>query len=99
MVMYPHHFRCLNCGGREFKEIKPSAKGSLLTYTIVDQLPWGIDERGRVIGVVKFDNGVKAMGLIESESPKIGMKLRADWGTVREMKGVKVDGLIFKPSK
>lgn len=99
LVMYPHHFRCLNCKGREFKEISPSTYGSLLTYTIVDQLPWGIDERARALGVVEFDNGVKALGLIQSEKPRIGMKLRANWGPVREINGVMVHGLIFRSAR
>jgi uncharacterized OB-fold protein len=98
-VMYPHHYRCLKCNGREFKEIKPSAKGKLLTYTIVEQLPWGIDERGRVLGVVEFDNGVKALGVIKADKVKIGMKLRAGWEPVRVIGGEKVYGLTFEAAK
>ena len=98
-VMYPYHDRCLKCNGRQFKEIKPSAKGRLLTYTIVDQLPWGMDERGRVLGVVEFDNKVKALGVIKSDTPKIGMKLKAGWEPVRELGGQKVYGLTFEAAK
>jgi uncharacterized OB-fold protein len=97
-IMYPHHFRCLKCNGREFEEITPSETGKLITYTIVDQLPWGIDERGRVLGVVEFDNGVKALGVIKSDKPKIGMKLKTGWEPVRVIKGEKVYGLSFQPS-
>ncbi|NIS82875.1 MAG: hypothetical protein GTO14_22350 [Anaerolineales bacterium] len=99
LVMYPHHYRCLNCNGREFKEMSPSSGGKLVTYTVIDQLPWGIDERGRVLGVVQFDNGVKALGLIQSENPRIGMKLKADWGPVRVIGGEKIMGLIFHPTR
>ncbi len=83
-IMYPHHYRCLNCNGREFEEIQPSGNAKLLTYTIVNELPWGIDERGRVLGVVEFENGVKALGLIEADNPKIGMKV---WLKEMEMAG------------
>jgi uncharacterized OB-fold protein len=55
-----------------------------------------MDERGRVLGVVEFDNGVKALGLVDVEEPKLGMKLKRGWGTVREMGGLKVQGLIFE---
>ena len=96
-VMYPHHMRCLNCNGREFEEIEPSGNGKLLTYTIVNELPWGIDERGRVLGVVEFKNGVKALGLIHTEKPKIGMKLSVDWEPVRVIAGEKTFGLSFHP--
>ena len=98
-VMYPHHLRCLNCNSREFEEIEPSGQGKLLTYTIVNELPWGIDERGRVLGVVEFSNGVKALGLVHTEKPKIGMKLAANWETVRVIGGEKTFGLSFHPTK
>jgi uncharacterized OB-fold protein len=98
-VMYPHHYRCLNCNGREFKEIAPTIKGRLLTYTIVDQLPWGIDERGRVLGVVEFDNGVKALGVIKTTRPRIGMRLRRSWEPVRVISGENVYGLTFRKTK
>jgi uncharacterized OB-fold protein len=97
-VMYPHHYRCLNCFGREFEEIQPSGEGVLLTYTVVNELPWGIDERGRALGVVEFPNGVKALGLINADNPKIGMKLVAGWGLVRMIGGEKTFGLSFQPA-
>jgi uncharacterized OB-fold protein len=93
--MFPRHERCLNCNAREFEEIEPTEQGKLVTYTIINELPWGIDERGRVLGIVKFDNGVKAMGLIKADQVKIGMKLTTGWDEVRFMDGVKVYGLTF----
>jgi len=93
--MFPRHERCLNCKEREFKEIYPTKKGKLLTYTVVNELPWGIDERGRVLGVVEFDNGVRALGLVKSDKVKIGMKLTTGWDEVRFMNGVRVYGLTF----
>lgn len=93
--MYPHHMRCLNCNERDFEEITPEGKAKLVTYTIVNELPWGIDERGRVLGVVEFDNGIKALGLINVEGPKIGMKLDVGWQPVRVIAGQKTYGLSF----
>ncbi|MBU0494120.1 MAG: OB-fold domain-containing protein [Chloroflexi bacterium] len=98
-VMYPSHYRCLHCGNREFDEIAPSERGKLLTYTEIWNLPWGIDERSRVIGVVEFDNGVKAMGLLKTDAPKLGMKLAAGWEPVRVIGGEEVYGLVFAPVK
>ncbi len=94
-VMYPRHERCLNCNEREFKEIYPTKKGKLLTYTVVNELPWGIDERARLMGVVEFDNGIRALGLIKSDRVKIGMKLTTGWDEVRYMNGVRIYGLTF----
>jgi uncharacterized OB-fold protein len=95
--MYPHHFRCMRCNGREFEEIFPSEVGTLLTYTVVNELPWGIDERGRVLGIVEFDNGIKAMGLVHADDVRIGMKLSAGWESVRVICGEKAYGLSFQP--
>ena len=94
-VMYPRHERCLNCNEREFKEIYPTKKGKLLTYTVVNELPWGIDERARVLGVVEFDNGIRALGLIKSDRVKTGMKLTTGWDEVRYMNGERIYGLVF----
>jgi uncharacterized OB-fold protein len=94
-VMYPKHERCLNCNQRDFEQIEPSESGKLLTYTVINELPWGIDERGRVLGVVEFDNGVRALGLITADKVKIGMKLTAGWDVVRVIGGVKAFGLSF----
>ena len=96
-VMYPVHLRCLNCYGREFEEIEPEGKGKLLTYTIVNELPWGIDERGRILGIVEFENGVKALGLVQADKVKIGLKLKSGMEPVRVVGGEKVYGLSFRP--
>ena len=96
-VMYPQHLRCLRCNGREFDEISPSEEGTLMTYTVVNELPWGIDERGRVLGIVEFDNGVRAMGLILADDVRVGMKLIAGWEPVRVIGGENVYGLSFQP--
>jgi hypothetical protein len=97
--MYPRHLRCLHCGGRGFEEIEPGQKGKLVTFTDVYSLPWGIDERVRTIGVVELEGGVKAMGQIKAEKPKIGMRLRADWEPVRVIQGEEVYGLTFYPTR
>jgi uncharacterized OB-fold protein len=96
LVMYPKHERCLQCRGRELEEIEPSGKGKLLTYTVINELPWGLDERGRVLGIVEFDNGVKALGLIRAETVKIGMNLSVHWDVVRVISGIKTYGLSFR---
>ena len=49
-----------------------------------------------MIGVVEFDNGLRAMGLVKAEKVKIGMKLTTGWDEVRYQDGVRVYGLIFE---
>jgi uncharacterized OB-fold protein len=73
--------------------------GTLVTWTEIWNLPWGIDERSRTVGIVEFDDGVKAMGQIKTHDPEIGMRLEASWGVVRVIGGEEVHGLIFHPVK
>ncbi len=98
-IMYPKHFRCLKCYGREFEEIPASGKAKLLTFTLATQMPWGIDERERALGIVEFDNGIRAMGVIKDGDIKLGMKLIAGWEPVRVISGETVYGLTFRPIK
>jgi hypothetical protein len=98
-ITYPGHFRCLSCRGREFENISPEGAAKLLTYTEVCTLPWGIDERCRTLGIVEFENKVKAMGWLKVAKPKLGMKLSANWEPVRVVKGQEVYGLTLEPAK
>ena len=61
-IHFPFHDRCLGCKGREFEQIKPEGDATLLTYTVIFNLPWGFDQRFLVLGVAEFENHVKAMG-------------------------------------
>lgn len=99
-VMFPRRLRCLNCGGQTFEAIHPTGPAKLLTYTVIEQLPWGIDERGRILGVVAFTNGVRAMGLLDvpEDAVRLGMMLSADWEPVRVIHGENAYGLVFRPA-
>ena len=93
---YPFHDRCLACRNREFEEVKPQGKAKLLTWTRIYNLPWGFDQRYLTIGVVEFENGVKAMGQIQADESydlKIGQMLEPAWETVRVQYGENVYGL------
>ncbi len=97
---YPFHDRCLVCRGRDFEKVKPEGKPSLVTFTRIYNLPWGFDLRYLTIGIVQFENGVKAMGQIhadESYPIKNGMLLEASWEPVRWTYGEPTYGLVLKP--
>jgi uncharacterized OB-fold protein len=99
-IHYPYHDRCVCCRGREFEEIKPQGSAKLLTFTQIFNLPWGFDERFLYIGIVEFENGVKAMGQIKENGAnglKPGMKLKPSWEPVRVQYGEKVYGLKLEP--
>jgi uncharacterized OB-fold protein len=98
-IMYPEHARCLNCKGREFEPAEPLGDPKLITFTDNCTLPWGIDERCRFLGIVEFENKVKATGWLKVKQPKIGMKLHATWAPVRVISGEEVCGLVLVPSR
>jgi uncharacterized OB-fold protein len=92
----PYHDRCICCKGRQFEQIKPQGAPRLLTYTQINNLPWGFDQRFLTIGVVEFENGVRAMGQIDAgdgEEFPLGSKMKASWAPVRVANGENVYGL------
>jgi uncharacterized OB-fold protein len=97
---YPFHDRCLACKSREFDKVEPQGDARLLTFTRIYNLPWGFDQRYLTIGVVEFENGVRAMGQIkadESYDLKIGMLLHPAWEPIRVQYGENVYGLALHP--
>jgi uncharacterized protein len=97
---YPFHDRCLACKNREFERVKAQGMAKLLTFTRIYNLPWGFDQRYLVIGVVEFENGVKAMGQIavdEQYDLKTGMTLQPEWAPIRVQYGENVYGLVLEP--
>lgn len=97
---YPFHDRCLACKNREFEKVKPQGNTKLLTFTRIYNLPWGFDQRYLTIGVVEFENGVRAMGQInidETYHLKTGMTMKPSWEPVRLQYGENVYGLMLEP--
>lgn len=101
-IHYPFHDRCIVCKGREFEEIKAEGNARLITYTQIFNLPWGYDQRYLVVGVVEFENCIKAMGQIKVASAnvlKTGMILKPTWEPVRTISGEKHYGLMLEPAE
>ena len=99
-VHYPFHDRCLDCLNREFEEVAAEGDAKLLAYTQIFNLPWGFDTRFLIIGIVQFENQVKAMGQIcvdSLEGLKSGMKLKPAWEPVRQVAGEDLYGLVLYP--
>lgn len=96
-VMYPAHARCLNCKGQEFVDVPVSGECTLLTFSDVRSLPWGIDERSRILGVAEFAEGFKAMGWVQAPAASAGLRLKASREPVRIVGGERVYGLVFRP--
>jgi uncharacterized OB-fold protein len=99
-IHFPFHDRCLECKAREFEEIHPEGDATLVTYTAIFNLPWGFDQRYLVIGVVEFENEIKAMGQIKVDSVKelrTGMRMKPGWEPIRKQYGEDVYGLKLEP--
>lgn len=98
-IHFPYHERCICCKGRQFETLKAEGTPRLLTYTQINNLPWGFDQRFLTIGVVEFENGVRAMGQIEAgdgEELPLGARMAASWAPVRVVHGEDVYGLRLK---
>lgn len=60
----------------------------MITFTELYALPRGVDRVPLRLGIVEFENGVKAFGQIEIEDPanvKGGMLLTPVWGPLRRV--------------
>lgn len=96
-VTYPRRIVCLNCKNRQFEEIPFTQECTLVTFSQIFQLPWGINDRFLTIGVCQFDNGVKAMGRITSPDVKTGQRMKATYKIFRKLQGEDTFGWIFEP--
>ncbi len=97
-MTYPKRVACLGCRGRTFEEVPFGQKCTLATFSVISQLPWGINDRFLTIGVCQFENGAKAMGRITSPDVKTGQPMKARWEKFREMAGEPVWGWVFDPA-
>ena len=102
-INYPKRVRCLSCRGMEFEEVELGEECELVTYTQIYNPPAGYKgDPPLMLGIVKFPNGVLAMGQLAIDHPKdlkIGAKLRPVWGMLREIGGEEVYGFKFELAK
>ena len=96
-VMYPKHERCLSCRKREFDEVSLGDKCNLITYTKLYALPRGVEISPLTLGIVEFNNKVRAMGQITTDNPEPGMNLHPVWGKLRKVGEKEVYGFKFEP--
>lgn len=98
-LTYPRRVRCLQCKSTEFGEMPFTDEGEILTFSQLLQLPWGIDDRYLTFGVIRFDNGIKAMGRITTPDVSVGDRVKASWEKFRVMAGEDIFGWVFAPVK
>lgn len=94
-VSYPMHFYCPACRGTKFDPVPVQGEGKLLTWTRCYALALDYSDLYITLGIVEMDMGVRATGRLEIAEPKIGSRVRAHVGKVRETGGKDITGLIF----
>jgi uncharacterized OB-fold protein len=99
-IQHKSHLRCLNCKNKKFEIIKASGDAKLLTFTILKAPPAEFrDKDSYAIGVVEFENSIKALGQITvDENLKVGMKLKAVYKKIcNNLDGNEVFSYVFEP--
>lgn len=94
------HLRCLKCKNDTFNTLEAKGNCVLLTYTTLTALPMEFrDKSSYALGVVEFENGIRALGQISpNENLKIGMKLTSVYGEIcKNLDGHEVYGYRFEP--
>lgn len=95
-LSYPTHFYCQSCGGTKFEGVPIEGEGTLLTWTRVYALPLDYADLYITLGMIEMDMGVRATGRVDIDEPKIGARVRAGVGKVREIGGKDLTGLVFQ---
>lgn len=94
-VMKPKHDRCLKCKATEFEEFELPKEGKLVTYTKLYALPAGIEMPPLTLGIADF-GGVRALGQVLTDNPKVGMRLKPVWGKLRKLREQDIFGFRFE---
>lgn len=99
-LQHSSHIRCLKCKCEKFDSINAIGNAKLLTYTILKAPPSEFrDKASYALGVVEFDNGVKALGQITTQNKlKTGMILKPIYRKICEnLDGKEVYAYVFDP--
>ena len=94
------HLRCLKCKGQKFSYEKAMGDATLLTFTTLTAPPAEFRNKDSyILGIVKFENGVKALGQIEFEGElEIGMKMKPFQAKICEnLDGEVIVDYVFRP--
>jgi uncharacterized OB-fold protein len=94
-LSYPTHFYCPKCSGTKFEPVPVQGEGKLLTWTRVYALPLDYEDLHITLGIVELDMGIRATGRLDIAEPRIGARVSARVGKVRETAGKDITGLIF----
>lgn len=101
-IYYPAPMICSKCSarrdpvtGKGWETFNLEGPCTLLTWTRLWNLPEGYSKKFLLFGIVQFENGLRASGRLEVETPKTGMKLTATVEESDERPGKPVNILVF----
>jgi uncharacterized protein len=95
---YPFRMVCKECGKNDFFEFDIEAlpkKGKLLTYTHVHALPADFEVAKLGLAIVELENGMRIVGQLQIDNPKMGMKVKGEIEVVRQEDYDSHYGLVF----
>ncbi len=95
---YPFRMVCKGCKQNdyfEFDTVPLPKNGKLLTYTTVYNLPAQYDVATLGLGIVELENGMRMLGQLQIDDPKIGMAVKGSVEVVRKETYDNYYGMVF----
>ena len=95
---YPFRMVCKKCRENDFFEFDTEPlpkKGKLLTFTYVHALPADFEVAKLGLAIVELDNGMRILGQLEADDPKMGMKVEGVVKVVRQEDYTTHYGMVF----
>lgn len=99
-LQHSSHLRCLKCKTEDFGAVKAEGNPKLISYTILKAPPAEFrDKASYALGVVEFENGVKGLGQITTQTNlHTGMTLKPIYRKICErLDGKEVYTHVFEP--
>ncbi len=96
---YPFRMVCKECGENDFFEfdtVPLPKKGKLLTYTTVYNLPPQYEVATLGLGIVELENGMRMLGQVDIDKPKMGMAVVGTVEVVRQEAYDDIYGMVFR---
>jgi uncharacterized OB-fold protein len=93
---YPRHTACPSCGATDFDSLILEGTATLVTFTRVHALSLAYTERFITVGIVEYQGGLRALGRLYVDEPRIGMSLETYAGIVRTEDSEETVGLCFR---
>jgi uncharacterized protein len=96
---YPFRMRCRGCGELEPFQFDPEplpTRGTLLTYTYINNLPFDFEVPGLGVGVVELENGIRMTGQVQIDAPRTGMAVVGEVEVVRRRGYDEHYGMVFR---